>query len=449
MNTFIRATVLQTSSPEHLDVKRDVLIEVSEGIIRRIDPASSRHDLLSDKSVRVTALSEGMYLLPGFIDCHIHAPQWPQLGIGLDLPLERWLFDYTFPLESKFENIDYANAVWSEMVPALLGEGTTTAVYFSSIHHEATLALAKTCLRYGQRSFIGRVAMDSPEGTPEYYRDVSASEGVSLSRESIGQIRSLDAGRGLISPIVTPRFTPACTDALLSGLGELAMETGALIQTHCSESDWQHQYAFERFGVSDTQALKQFNLLQKNTVLAHGNHTSVNDWEIMCAIGAGVAHCPLSNAYFAGGVFPARRAITHGLTVGLGTDISGGSDSSVLAQSHNALTASRYLESGVDVKKNFQDRGVPNSRLDVITAFWMATLGGANLLGLPVGQLEVGKPFDAIAVRDLGAGIESARNDALNHELQTIERILRRSRNAQITDVWVAGNRVSGIKESN
>jgi len=449
MNSFVRATILQTSSPEHLDVKRDVLIEVSEGIIRRIDPASSRHDLLSDKSVRVTALSEGMYLLPGFIDCHIHAPQWPQLGIGLDLPLERWLFDYTFPLESKFENIDYANAVWSEMVPALLGEGTTTAVYFSSIHNEATLALAKTCLRYGQRSFIGRVAMDSPEGTPEYYRDVSASEGVSLSRESIGQIQSLDAGRGLISPIITPRFTPACTDALLSGLGELAMETGALIQTHCSESDWQHQYAFERFRVSDTQALKQFNLLQKNTVLAHGNHTSVNDWEIMCAIGAGVAHCPLSNAYFAGGVFPARRAITHGLTVGLGTDISGGSDSSVLAQCHNALTASQYLDSGVDVRKNSQDRGVPNSRLDVIAAFWMATLGGANLLGLPVGQLEVGKPFDAIAVRDLGAGFEPARNDALNHELQTIERILRRSRNAQITDVWVAGNRVSGIKESN
>ena len=168
----------------------------------------------------------------------------------------------------------------------------------------------------------------------------------------------------------------------------------------------------------------------------------------MCAIGAGVAHCPLSNAYFAGGVFPVRRAITHGLTVGLGTDISGGSDSSVLAQCHNALTASRYLESGVDVKKNSQDRGVPNSRLDVIAAFWMATLGGANLLGLPVGQLEVGKPFDAIAVRDLGAGFEPARNDALNRELQTIERILRRSRSAQITDVWVAGNRVSGISES-
>lgn len=448
MNTFIRATVIQTSSPEHLDVKRDVLIEVSDGIICRIDPASSRPDLLSDKSVRITSLAEGIYLLPGFVDCHVHAPQWPQLGIGLDLPLERWLFDYTFPLESKFENIDFANAVWSKMVPALLGEGTTTAVYYSSIHNEATLALAKTCLRYGQRSFIGRVAMDSVDGAPEYYRDSSASEGISLSRESINQIRLLDAGRGLVSPIITPRFTPACTDALLSGLGELAMETGALIQTHCSESDWQHQYALERFRVSDTQALEQFNLIQKNTVLAHGTHTSANDWEIMRAIGAGIAHCPLSNAYFAGGVFPARRAISHGLTVGLGTDISGGSDSSVLAQCHDALTASRYLESGVDVKVNFKDRGVPNSRLDVVAAFWMATLGGANLLGLSVGQLEVGKPFDAIAVRDQGAGIEPVRNNDFNRELQTIERILRRSRSAQITDVWVAGNRVSGIKGS-
>lgn len=58
--------------------------------------------------------------------------------------------------------------------------------------------------------------------------------------------------------VITPRFIPACTDAMLEGLGELAAGTGAIVQTRCSENDWEHQYVLDRFGVSDSVALERF-----------------------------------------------------------------------------------------------------------------------------------------------------------------------------------------------
>ena len=94
---------------------------------------------------------------------------------GLDLPLERWLFDYTFPLEARYADAEFAATVWDDLVPSLLAMGTTTAVYFSSNHLGATTALARACARHGQRALVGRVAMDHPTGTPEWYRDATAS----------------------------------------------------------------------------------------------------------------------------------------------------------------------------------------------------------------------------------------------------------------------------------
>ena len=176
----------------------------------------------------VVELAAGQFLLPGLVDLHVHAPQWPQLGTCLDLPLERWLFEHTFPLEARYADPAFAAAVWPDLVRTLLRHGTTTAVYFAANDEASTVALAAECLAQGQRAFVGRVAMDHPAGTPAWYRDALGDRPASRpSARSIEAIRALDAGRGLVRPIVTPRFAPACTDALLAGLGELAAATGA------------------------------------------------------------------------------------------------------------------------------------------------------------------------------------------------------------------------------
>lgn len=430
----VRATVMQTPRRGELQVLEDVVVDVdTDGTIVAVGEREGAVDVeLGDDSV----------LLPGLVDTHIHAPQWPQLGTGLDVPLEQWLFEYTFPLEQRLTDPAFASQVWPAMVSTLLAHGTTTAVYYATIDVETTTMLAETCLEAGQRALVGRVAMDHHEGTPAWYRDASAAEAIDQSHRSIEEIRSLRSP--LVEPIITPRFTPACTDEVLTGLGQLAQDTAARVQTHCSESDWQHQYALDRFGTSDANALAERGLIRANTVLAHGDHLSDADFDVIKPTGAGVAHCPLSNAYFANAVFPARRALDAGVKVGLGSDIAGGAAPGLLPQCAHAVTASRYLEDGVDPLMPAGERGVINSRISIVDAFYLATAGGADLLNLPVGLLEPGRQFDALAVRlDQPDSALQVWGDIDTPE-RVFEKIVRLAGPSEISDVWVAGRRVQG-----
>tara|TARA_B100000700_G_scaffold305004_1_gene378312 strand:+ start:1924 stop:3255 length:1332 start_codon:yes stop_codon:yes gene_type:complete len=431
----IRGTILHTPKKGHLEVLEDQVVSTNSlGLIDSVVPYSESCQLDIE-------LGQSVVLIPGLIDTHIHAPQWPQLGTGLDEPLESWLFKYTFPLEARYSDEEFALTVWESMVPKLLRQGTTTAVYFSSIHEPATLSLAETCLAHGQRAYVGRVAMDHPEGTPEWYRDSSSADGIDASRRSIADIRSLSGNSGLVRPIVTPRFIPACTDELLEGLGRLAEAEDVLTQTHCSESDWEHGYVLERFGISDTLALERFGLLRDHSVLAHGSHLTGHDMQLAAKTGAGVAHCPLSNSYFANAVFPMARALEAGLRVGLGSDIAGGSQSSIFRQCEHAVTVSRMLDDGVDASISSTRRGVPGSRVDIPTAFWAATAGAAELLGIPAGVLSEGHVFDAIAV-DIGPSSSTGVWTDFDDWPRIFEKMVRSTNGSDINHVWVNGREV-------
>ncbi|MDQ1324262.1 MAG: guanine deaminase, partial [Chloroflexota bacterium] len=397
--------------------------------------------LLRSAAARV-ATPAGSVLIPGLVDLHVHAPQWPQLGTGLDLPLERWLFEHTFPLEARYADPSFARPVWTDMVDTLLRHGTTTATYFATIDVEAASALARVAVGAGQRAFVGRVAMDHPDGTPGWYRDHSAAAGVAASARSIDEITAIDAGRGLVRPIITPRFTPACTDDLLRGLGELAASTGVSVQTHCSESDWAHGYALERFGMTDSAALDGFGLLRAGTVLAHANHVTDDDALLIRDRGAGIAHCPLSNAYFANAVLPVRRLVDRGVHVGLGTDVAGGASPSLLHQAHDAVTVSRLLRDGVDRARPPAGRGVSGSAIDTTFAFWLATLGGASVLGIPVGLLAPGRRFDAVLIDTTSRRGSLRVWPEVDTPERVFEKVVRLAGPADIAGVWVDGRRV-------
>ncbi len=422
---------MQTPTRDRLVAGRVVVQVADDGLIETVEDDPDGVLGVDDE------LGDSLVLLPGLVDTHLHAPQWPQLGTGLDLPLEDWLFRYTFPLEQRLTDPGFAAEVWPTMVSTLLAHGTTTVAYFATVDVETTTMLAAECARRGQRAFVGRVAMDHPTGTPEWYRDASAQDGIDASRRSIEEIHGL--GSSLVAPIVTPRFTPACTDELLAGLGRLAAETDTIIQTHCSESDWEHGAAFDRFGCSDTEALDRFGLVRDHTVLAHGDHLGVDDLATIGSAGAGVAHCPLSNSYFANAVFPARRALDQGVRVGLGSDVAGGSRPGLLGQVADAVTVSRMLEDGVDPALPADRRGVADSRITILDAFWMATVGGADLLGAPVGLIEPGRRFDAVAVDVTRPGSPLRRWDGLDDDERLFEKIVRLATPADITHVWVDG----------
>jgi guanine deaminase len=371
------------------------------------------------------------------VDLHVHAPQWPQLGMALDLPLEDWL-QTSFPLEARYADLDYARTVYESLVDGLLANGTTTAMYYATIHLPATQALADICLAKSQRALIGRVAMDDPAQCPTYYRDVSAASAEADTRAFIAYVLAMPGNEaGLVHPVITPRFIPACSDELLDGLGRLARESGCHVQTHCSESDWEHRFVLERCGMSDTAALERFGLLSRRTILAHGNFVSDADLALIRGLGAGIAHCPLSNFYFSDAVFPLRRVLAHGVHVGLGTDIAGGSSPSVLENARYAVIAARALESGVDASLERRQRRHPDSRIDAATAFWLATAGGGAALDLPVGVFREGFQFDAIRI-DAGVRDGNLRIGQGDTPDEILQKIIYHSSRANIREVWVA-----------
>jgi len=443
----LRATFMHTPSFGNSEVLEDALITVKNGLI--VDLCHNhepRFSTIVDHADDLIEIDADTVILPGFVDTHIHAPQWPQLGKALHLPLQQWLLENTFPLEARYADTAFAQRIYADMVRTLLANGTTTAVYFATIHAAATQALAQICLDMGQRSFVGKVAMDDPDQCPDYYRDASAVQSAAETREFVHWVRELNGNANeLVRPIVTPRFIPSCTDALLAGLGEIASEMHCHIQTHCSESDWEHDFVINRLGMTDACALDQFQLLTRRSVLAHSNFITDADAGIIRHRGAGIAHCPLSNHYFANSVFPLRQMVERGLHAGLGTDISGGPGTSMFDSCRHAISASRSLQHGVDPAVDADIRGRAHSAIDFRHAFWLATVGGGEMLDLPVGKFERGYLFDAISIAVNQPNSNIRYFPDLDSKSDLFQKIVYSAQRDDIKHVWVHGKLVAGM----
>ena len=440
-----RGTAFTSRLPQEVRALEDCLFCLdAEGLIRSIlHPQDLEYaKVLAAYSGRDSfrELSDGQYFLPGFIDLHIHAPQWAQAGTAMDIPLHDWLATYTFPLESKFSDLDFARKVYQDLVATLLANGTTTALYFATIHKEASFLLVQICADKGQRGLVGKVVMDDKEENPEYYRDESTEAALADTESFIQQVLELNkTTKQGVYPVVTPRFIPSCTDEALAGLGELAKKYDTHIQSHCSESDWEHHFVHERMHKNDAYALHEMGLLQDKAVMAHAVFLSDEDAGLFAETGTAIAHCPISNVFFSNGVLPAARFTQKGIDIGLGTDISGGFSPSLYDNIRQAVIAARMLEEGVDSALPAAERGLPKSRISANEAFYYATAGGGQSLSLPIGRLEENYIWD---VQVIDVNTPNAKLPIFDAEISIedlLHKILFLSRPENIREVWVQG----------
>ena len=330
------------------------------------------------------------YLADPCPDTHIHAPQYANAGIFGKTTLLDWLKTYTYPLESSFSSISRAQQVYSSCVSRTLAHGTTTASYYATIHVESTKLLADLCLQKGQRALIGRVCMDHPHALVNYYRDESLEAGTTANRAIIDHIRSLDPEGETIAPILTPRSAISCTTEFLSALGKLTQDESLRIQTHLSENVDEIKVVHEHWPQSSsyTAVYDDHGLLTDRTILAHVIHVTADERKLIQDRGAKVSHCPVSNSALGSGICPVRVLLDEGITVGLGTDISGGYSPSILEAARHACLVSRLLALAKEDDK---------LKLSVEEVLWLATRGGAEVVGWKdrVGAFEVGMQWDA------------------------------------------------------
>lgn len=330
-------------------------------------------------------------IIPGFIDLHLHAPQYPNIGLGLDKELIHWLNIYTFPEEGKYGDMEYAKEVYSRLIKDLWQVGTTRAVVFSSIHKESTKMLMDMFIQSGLGAYVGKVNMDrntSYELTEESQRSILETEEIILEYKDKSP---------RVKPIITPRFVPTCSAELMRGLGGLAVNYGVPVQSHLSENisevEWVRELhpEFLNYGL----VYNEYKLFgQTNTIMAHCIYNTDEEIELMAKNSVFAAHCPYSNFNLSSGIMPVRKFLENKVPVGLGSDISGGNSLSISKVMVGAIQASKlqWLETNKKLKP-----------LTSSEAFFLGTKGGGSFFGR-VGSFEEGYEFDGLVIDDSNLG---------------------------------------------
>ncbi|XP_062307639.1 guanine deaminase [Osmerus eperlanus] len=430
-----RGTFVHSTQSSALDVLDDTLLGVDTlGKIAFIGRGTDV-DRLCEKygfHVRdVTQLRQHEFFMPGMVDTHIHASQYSYAGTALDLPLLQWLNTYTFPVEARYEDLEFARKVYTQVVRRTLRNGTTTACYFATIHTDASLLLGQIANEFGQRALVGKVCMDRNDAVRHYKE--TPEESLDETNRFIREL--LENKYPLVMPVVTPRFAPSCSPALLSHLGEIAQNNHLHIQSHISETKEEVQMVKELFPDSEsyTDVYLKHNLLTDKTVMAHGCHLSDEELKLFRETGASIAHCPNSNISLCSGFLDVRNVLNNKVKLGLGTDVAGGYSPSMLDAVRKTLDTSKAL--------TINDS--QHQTLSFQEVFRLATLGGSQALSMDehTGNFEVGKDFDALRV-DLAA--EEGPVDIFQREepVVLLEKFLNLGDDRNIAEVYVAGRRV-------
>ncbi|MBR3560525.1 MAG: amidohydrolase family protein [Oscillospiraceae bacterium] len=362
-------------------------------------------------------------LMPSFVDMHLHAPQYPMLGMGMDLPLMEWLNTYTFKTEARFADTDYARRTYRRLANDLITGGTTRVCMFSSLHTDATLILMEELERAGVTGCVGKVNMDRNSG------DVLRESTEESKRETL---RWLDACKRFehIKPILTPRFTPSCTNELMAWLGALSEERDLRVQSHLSENGGEIAFVKELHPDCDQywETYAKYGLWKDHTVMAHCVHSDAREREALLKHNVVVAHCAGSNINICSGVAPIRTMLREGVWVTLGSDIAGGAILAMNRVITMSIRASKILHMQTDGEAEF---------LTVDEAYYLGSTAGHRYFGAD-GGFSRGKPLHAIVVDDAVLA-EPVRKLSLR---ERFERSIYLMDKSAIRAVWSDGRQV-------
>ncbi len=416
--TILKGTVVSAPALGRLDITEHGYLVAEDGIITGVYP------VLPEQWAGAAVEDFGdALILQSFADLHLHAPQYPMLGMGMDLPLLDWLNAYAFPTEARFADPDYARTVYRRLAKELIRGGTTRVCMFSSLHREATLILMEELERAGVTGYVGKVNMDR-NGAPGLLEETTEA---SMADTLLWLDQCRDFSH--IRPILTPRFTPSCTDGLMAFLGRLAQERDLPVQSHLSENraemDWVAQLHPDCAQYWETYA--KYGMWNGRTVMAHCVWSDPRERRAMAEAGVTAVHCADSNQNICSGVAPVRAMLQEGVKVALGSDIAGGDRLcmfDVVASSIRASKARRILD------------GWETDFLTVPEGWYLGTSAGAAYFGEAPG-FAPGNPLHAVVLADGDLPSPHPLTPA-----ERLERCVYLRQDGAVQAVWSAGRKV-------
>mgnify|MGYP006278931553 FL=1 len=325
--------------------------------------------------------AHGAYLLPGFIQTHIHLCQTLFRGYADDLALLDWLKTRVWPMEAAHTPRSLAAAA-QQAADELLRSGTTTVLTMETVHD--TDAVFEALEPMGLRAVVGKCMMDADDAVPRRLMEETArsiDDSVAIAKRWHGR------ANGRLRAAFAPRFAVSCSRELLEAVGKLAVEHDLVIHTHASENRDEVALIKSRTGHKNIDYLAETGLTSRHLCLAHCVWVDDSEQALMAERDVKVLHCPGSNLKLGSGLAPVVEMRARGISVSLGADG---------AACNNHLDMFEEMRLAAVLQSVRHQPGALTAR----DAIWMATREGARALGLDgdIGSIEVGKRADMILV---------------------------------------------------
>ena len=332
---------------------------------------------------------KGSLIMPGFIDTHVHYPQYRVIA-SYGTSLLDWLNTYTFVEEQKFSDLDYATTVAELFLDELIKNGTTTAMTFCSSYKQSVDVFFTAAEKRKLRMIAGKVMMD--RNAPEDLCDSPQNSYID-SKSLIDKWHN----KARLSYAVTPRFAPTSTSDQLEQAAKLLKEypntsdtKGVLLQTHLNENDDEIEWVKELYPESKNyfDVYDSHDLAGINSVFGHCIHNTDEEYRAMADSGSKVVLCPRSNLFLGSGLFEIDKLEDFEIEMALASDVGGGDSFSMFQVMNEAYKICRLND----------------YNLDPVKAFYLTTLAAAKVLNMDdsIGNFEVNKEADFI-VLDLSA----------------------------------------------
>jgi cytosine/adenosine deaminase-related metal-dependent hydrolase len=350
-------------------------VSVRDGRIAAIgaEPAAP-HDTTIDAA--------GGFLLPGFVQTHIHLCQTLFRGYADDLRLMDWLRTRIWPMEAAHTPASLRAAARLACLE-LLRSGTTSILTMETVHD--TDAVIEATAETGIRATLGKCLMD--ETTADAPARLRQSGRQALD-ETAALHRAYHGTRnGRIRIALAPRFALSCSRELLEEVAAVSARDGTLVHTHASEQQDEIEMVREATGRANIQYFDEVGLASPRLNVAHCVWVDEAERALLAARDVKVTHCPGSNLKLGSGIAPVPELRAHGVCVSLGTDG---------AACNNHLDMFGEMRLAATLQAMRRGPGTLSAR----EALWMATRSGAKALGLEVeiGSIELGKKADLMVI---------------------------------------------------